>query len=270
MLLEHSKLAGDHPVTHVQRFRRDWVLKKEAPSVRAKGGKRGEITEFSAESRMRLLHLAKNCNIDFCSMLTITYPADFPRDGAQVKRDLKYFKKWLCREIDGIKGLWFLEFQKRGAPHFHFLLDVDLGEQGPLILKRRGGVRRGESSDSYETCDLVEKRAALAWYRTVKSGDEKHLKAGVCWEKLESEDAALRYAAMHAGKPKQKSVPKEYRNVGRFWGKIGDVHLVGGELEEITAEEIFARFGVDALSSRGRIKKYLWDASGEFSQNSPA
>lgn len=261
MLLDHSRHAGDLPVARVERYRRDWVVKRDCENTLVpKGGQRDVIKEFSYEARYRLLHFCKNCNADFFSMLTITYPRDFPRDGKAVKNDLRKFKQWLQREVEGIQGVWFLEFQRRGAPHFHFLLSVDLRDQGTLITKRRGGTRRGEKSDTYATVDICEKRAAASWYRIVKSGDEKHLKAGVCWEVLESHDAALRYAAMHAGKPKQKEVPEDYQNVGRFWGKIGPIAIVGGEEFEMTSEQIFERFGVDAMSRKGRIKKYLWDA----------
>jgi hypothetical protein len=107
----------------------------------------------------------------------------------------------------------------------------------------------------------MERDLAAAWYRIVGSGDEKHLKAGVSWEVLEQEDAAIRYAAKHAAKPRQKMVPAEYHNVGRFWGIVGGVKAIAldDEIEEMTTEELLAEFGHDAISSKGLIKKYLWD-----------
>jgi ribosomal protein L18 len=260
-LKEHVEICGDMPVVGVRKYRRDWVVQKKAGfEIKAKGAKRGEITAFSAESRYRLLHLAKNCNADFKSMITLTYPALFPGDGHSVKRHLKNFKDWLSRECEDVKALWFLEFQKRGAPHFHMLVDIDLSYQGVLALKKRTGVRRGEKSNCYETCQICEDRASEAWYRIVGSTDEKHLRAGVCWERLEDEDAALKYAAKHAAKCKQKLVPEKFLNVGRFWGKLGDIKLIGGELEHVTVDEILGRFGGSAISRHGRVKKYLWDA----------
>jgi hypothetical protein len=261
-LKEHVEICGDMPIVGVRKYRRDWVVQKKAGfEIKTKGAKRGEITAFSAESRYRLLHLAKNCNTDFKSMITLTYPATFPGDGMQVKFHLKMFKQWLSRECEGVRALWFLEFQKRGAPHFHMLVDIDLSDQGTLTLKKRTGVRRGEKSDCYETCQICEARASEAWYRIVGSTDEKHLRAGVCWECLEDEDAALKYAAKHAAKCKQKLVPEKFLNVGRFWGKLGDIKLIGGELERVTADEILGRFGGAAISRHGRVKKYLWDAA---------
>lgn len=263
VLAEHVKLQGDLPVTKIKVFRRDVVVCRETGSVPRKftGRKRGDITEFSFESRMRLLHFAKNCNADFHSMLTATYPRKFPADGRLVKKHLNTFTVWLRREVDGIRGIWFLEFQKRGAPHFHFLLDVNLEDQGKVIKKRRSGINRGEKSALYRTCQLCEDRASAAWYRIVKSGDERHLRAGVCWEQLEESDAALRYAAMHAGKPKQKEVPEEFQNVGRFWGKIGPVWVENAGEMEMSTDELFYIFGPEAMSRSGRVKKFLWDAS---------
>jgi len=61
-------------------------------------------------------------------------------------------------------------------------------------------------------------RCSASWYRFVGSGDEKHLAAGTRVERLRKQDGARRYAVKYAGKMKQKHVPKDFRNVGRFWG----------------------------------------------------
>lgn len=268
-LVNHCISHRDMRVRGVIRLRRDTIVLKQfaGDDDLLRSQKRGMINQFSHQSRYRLLTMAKNCNVNFCSMLTITYPANFPRDGRLVKRDLDCFKKWLRREVEGIAGLWFLEFQKRGAPHFHFLLSLDLADQGEVIVKRRSR-RHGHALDNYQTCKVVEERAAAAWYRIVNSGDPKHLRAGVSWEILEDSDAAAKYAAKHAAKPNQKHVPDEYVSVGRFWGKLGDVYLIDrdgnrldhGALETMTTEDIFRIFGADAMSNNGRVKKYLWDA----------
>lgn len=264
-LVNHAIFHRDQPVRGIRRYRRDVVVEKfprydEAGEVVHGGGDRGEIRTFSQRSRLRLLFIVKNCNANFKSMLTVTYPAEFPRDGRQVKRDLDVLKKWLQRRVHGILGIWFLEFQKRGAPHFHFLLDADLRSYGETVLRRRSGKLRGHSKDTYETQAECEADVAAAWYRIVGSGDEKHLRAGVSWEVLESEEAAMKYAAQHAAKPHQKVVPAEYLGVGRFWGKLGKIQLVGGdELEPLGTDDVFAKFGPVAMSSSGRVKKYLYD-----------
>lgn len=266
-LVFHCISHRDLPARGVRRYRRDAVVEKKMADDLGWGGKRGEVKEFSFQARMRLLHLARNCQCDFASMATLTYPATFPGDGGVVKRHLDAFKKWLARRVPGILGIWFLEFQRRGAPHFHILLDLDLASQGDLVCKRRTRLA-GHRQESYETCQAVEDDFSRAWYRIVASGDERHLRAGVCVERLESSDAAMRYAACHAAKPRQKEVPLNFLNVGRFWGRLGAVRLVGGEdLDECDTTDIIQEFGPDAVSTRGRVKRYLW---GQEKSDEPA
>ena len=109
---------------------------------------RNQVTAFSDGSKRRLLFTARNFpGMD--AMLTLTYPADFPMNGRLVKDHWKRFRQWLIRN-DVVTGLWVLEFQKRGAPHFHIFLR-----------------------------DYIDRhKIAEAWYRIVGSGDPKHLSAG--------------------------------------------------------------------------------------------
>ena len=262
-LTEHTKLHRDLPVRGVRRFLRDVVVvKKSVNNFDSRGRPAGAvITEFSHQARMNLLHTAKNCGITFHSMATFTYPREFPRDGRQVKNDLKRQNQWFDRHFPGVRAIWFLEFQKRGAPHFHHLLDIDLASYSELVERRRKS-RVGDRA-TYRTSHEMERDLARAWYRIVGSGDERHLQAGVSWEVLEISDAAVRYAAKHAAKPRQKHVPEEYHNVGRFWGRIGEVRAVEitDDIEEMTTEQVFAEFGPDAMSSKGKVKKYLWDVT---------
>lgn len=263
-LSEHVKLFGDSPVRGVRRYRRDWIVEKKCgEDYHSEGRPEGAlVTHFSSRSRYRLLFWTKNCDCDFLSMLTITYPMAFSRDGRHVKNDLDNFKTWLRRTFPEIKGIWFLEFQMRGAPHFHLLLSLELPHLGEVVMKKRTRKHDSHTSQSYRTVQSVEDKASLAWYRIVGSGDEKHLRAGVCWEILENSEAAIRYAGKHAAKPHQKQVPEQYMSVGRFWGKFGGLKIVGGEdLEFCTTEQLFRIVGCDAVSSKGRVKKYLFDAS---------
>jgi hypothetical protein len=55
-----------------------------------------------------------------------------------------------------------------------------------------------------------------AWYEIVGSGNRDHLLAGTRVERLRKPGA--RYAVKYASKMRQKSVPVEYQNVGRFYG----------------------------------------------------
>lgn len=152
--------------------------------------KRGEIMEFTQDSRSRLAFVANNTPITFTWMITLTYPREFESDGKVVKGHLNKFLTWARRAKPGIEYLWFLEFQKRGAPHFHILVD----------------------------CPLDRQKVSERWFHHVNSGDELHIKAGTNVERIRTQDGARRYVVKYSMKMQQKKVPKAYRNVGRFWG----------------------------------------------------
>lgn len=157
---------------------------------------------FTEEARRRLAFVAANSSIDFFMMATVTYPERFPSDGVKVKRHLYNLLKWQQRAYGPHNYLWFIEFQGRGAPHFHILLDKIFG---PV--------------------EVVDRRAELSrkWYEIVGSDDPKHLAAGTRLERLRSPEGGRRYAVKYAMKMRQKAVPPGYRSVGRFYGYSKDV-----------------------------------------------
>jgi hypothetical protein len=122
-------------------------------------------------------------------------------DGRKAKRDLDALLKYLRRR--GLLYLWVLEFQLRGAPHFHMALS--------------GGIPKAE--------------LALAWYRIVNSGDRRHLRAGTRIEGIRSLRAVGMYFSGYASKLAQKDVPEGYQDVGRFWGCSRELCASGDLLE---------------------------------------
>lgn len=250
----------DLPVAQIQKFRNSTVVRKHPPEgFTSKGRPEGAvIRELSHQARMRYLHTAINCNATWRSLPCVTYPREFPRNGAAVKRDRMRLNQWFLYHFHGVIGMWMMEFQMRGAPHFHDLSDIDLASYGPLVKKRRRRPAKGAESDEYWTCEEMERDLAQAWYKIVGSGDERHLKAGVSWEVCQTVDGAIRYASQHAAKPHQKRVPVEYHNLGRFWGKYGPLQVIGEEPQAATTEDVFREFGPAAMSSRGKVKKHIW------------
>lgn len=91
------------------------------------GGNRGDVTVFSAGSRMRLLRKlarvsppAVNGFRHRCTFLTLTTRAiHHPR---QYKEFMRAFFKRLGRKAPSLAAIWRLEFQERGAPHLHLIL----------------------------------------------------------------------------------------------------------------------------------------------------
>ncbi|GAG60722.1 unnamed protein product [marine sediment metagenome] len=156
-------------------------------------------------------------------MITLTYPCVYPSDGKLVKRQLRAFLKFaLCHlfpreeNCERIAYLWFLEFQARGAPHIHILLDARV-------------------PTSFDHTRIIRERVSAAWYRIVDSGDPAHLAAGTRCEAIREPDGAAHYAVKYAHKMRQKAVPSDYQNVGRFWGHSKAVTPV--PLEEISCRE---------------------------------
>lgn len=187
------------PIVGVIRYRTDLVVKRADGAAQEGGGTRQEVKEFSRHSRARLAFVASNTDVSFTTMVTLTYPADYPRDGSRVKRDLRTFLTAFRRYTHNCELLWFLEFQKRGAPHVHILADC-------LLPSKRDDLKN------------FRKWVAYKWYKVCGELDGKHLYAGTRTEALRSAEGGAHYAVKYAGKMQQKTVPDDYRNVGRFWG----------------------------------------------------
>lgn len=185
------------PIVRVDVYRQDLVVHREAVGGRGVadpgGSTRGEIFQFSPESRRRLMFVVANTDVDFLTLITLTYPAVFPKDGLIVRAHRRTFLEWCRRRWPGMQYLWFLEWQQRQAPHIHLMLDQ---------------ARKDEDIDA----------VALYWYHVVGSGDPKHLQAGTSTEKVRKHKGLRNYAVKEAAKMYQKTVPAEYRNVGRLWG----------------------------------------------------
>ena len=177
----------------VKCFSRDLIFSFSFPSVSVRSrripfpSKRGKIKTFSWRSSRRLRFLVRNTADMWRVFLTLTWPGDFPISGVEVKRQLNSFLQYLRRV--GVKYIWVLEFQDRGAPHIHMFLS---GRVSIPEVSRR-------------------------WYEIVGSGDIRHLQAGTSVRSVSSGEV-LGYVCSYVRKMKQKTVPDGFRDVGRFWG----------------------------------------------------
>lgn len=84
------------------------------------GGQRGKVTVFSAGSRRRLLQKTARLEIEKAVFITLTYPQRFP-SGSDAKKHLRALFERLRRRYPKSSAMWRLEYQKRGAPHFHLI-----------------------------------------------------------------------------------------------------------------------------------------------------
>lgn len=65
----------------------------------------------------------ENSVVEYVTLVTLTYPASWP-DVRASKEHLRVFARWLLRSSGATSVLWVLEWQARGAPHYHLLVDA--------------------------------------------------------------------------------------------------------------------------------------------------
>jgi len=182
----------------------DIAIGGEYAAVRAtKGGapdtrewKRGNISTFSPRSRSRMLQkMAKTdtrSTPPAITFITLTYPDDWPEDRQDYKTDLDKWAKRLLREHPDCWALWRLEFQERGAPHFHFLI---FGSQR-----------------------IDWDWAKLAWTDITGDTSIAHYTYGCRVDPLTSWEDAGRYCAKYNAKVSEVAPPLD---CGRCWGIRG-------------------------------------------------
>lgn len=183
------------------------------------GGKRGDIEIFSAGSRYRLFRLLHQLEFKTVCFLTLTYPDEFPTDPKIYKANLKEFHRKFEVEWPGVQGVWRLEFQKRGAPHYHIMfLDWRPDDSGTI---------------------------EWLWKSTCHTWDMAHELLGVNYELVVDQNQQrliAHYMAKYIAKVDQTEVKNATVKCGRWWGKwnIEDPSPVEFEVSDRQAEWITA------------------------------
>jgi hypothetical protein len=195
-----------------------------------------EVTEWSRKSRSNMVKTLASLDwgplhelgavARVAAMVTLTYPAEWESvapDGKTVKRHLEAWKERYRRAWgESIIGAWKLEFQGRGAPHFHILMAPPHG------CARGRGVGAGLSFHRW---------LSVVWADVVDHQDPaeymKHLEAGTnvnYAEALKCSDPkrlAVYFGkhGVYRDKEYQHIVPKAWQapgaGPGRFWGYWG-------------------------------------------------
>lgn len=164
---------------------------------------RGKVKKFSKRSRTRLMRtLAKINRRKLPLFVTLTYPSEFPNDYQIYKDDLRKFFKRLQYRYPDFAAIWKLEFQKRGAPHYHLLV--------------------------WGLSIYCKQLISLLWYQVVGSGDPKHLLAGTQVQKIRSWRGVMAYASKYMGKLETDASGLS----GRFWGISGRGCIPWSAIEE--------------------------------------
>jgi hypothetical protein len=195
---------------------------------------RAVIDRWSSKSRGNLIRLVASSDWrpmmrdGVPVMVTLTYPGDWSSwapDGAAVKRHLERFKEMWRKEFGRPRGLWKLEFQRRGAPHVHLLLPMP---HGLTLTAFRGWV-----AWHWNRAVMLDDLGSSAWWVVADRAD--HLRAGTAVDLQEGmrcrdPKRIAVYFLKHSSKTKdgkeyQHVVPARYRvqgaGPGRFWGFWG-------------------------------------------------
>jgi len=97
----------------------DLTYKGKRPPVTHR---RGVVRGFSAGSRRRMINFVSRFDLtgQRCVFMTLTFNG-IP-SAKDAKRALKMFSMRLRRAHAGMSGIWRVEMQERGSPHFHLIL----------------------------------------------------------------------------------------------------------------------------------------------------
>lgn len=210
------------------------------------GGRRGSITGISQASRRRMLRtlLRLDYNLTCADWVTLTYHREWGR-GPEVWH--AHLDRWIQQlQADyssfGPSAFWVLEFQKRGAPHFH-----------PLVIWRRSPAEHQFRSWTLRT-----------WHEIAEPTSEEHSRAGTRVDRIRSGDRQgarriLFYLVKYSSKQAQKRAldPEtgELCPTGRMWGKTRD--LPQTELASIHLDASETAILLRRLRRWGRRSRYL-------------
>lgn len=176
--------------------------------------KRGKVQAFSARSRSRLLQSFAKTQMgsygDTALFITLTYHHEWGEVPCLWKDDLEEWFRRVKRQYPHAWGYWRLEFQFRGAPHYHLLL-FNVPESAKADLKRHW---LDVAEACCEWCHLYMAKVDL----------------------LKEWSQVGRYCSKYVAK-KEEYIPEE---PGRFWGILGREERAERVISvEVTEQEAF-------------------------------
>ena len=189
---------------------------------------RGKISKFSPAARKRLLRMIATFGDAVPIFMTLTYWKDWPEDPAEWKRHLDNFVKALKRHNPNLSGIWRLEAQKRGAPHFHLLV------YGGRVPKKWVA----------ETCA-----------RCSEDESAEHIKAGTRVESLRTAEGAMFYCAKYMAKSEVLKLPDYWENVGQHWGVFNRKMLPVDPVRSVLVSDLVASKMIGFM--RERLQAYM-------------
>lgn len=224
----------DYPIVRLKKYRNGLEIIREGKTEIAKnsGGKRGKVKILSSQSLKRLAFTVITSQVEFRSIITLTYGAIHPLNGSISKGHLSTFLGEMRRIFGLFSYCWFLEFQKRGVPHYHILTDLE----EPSTEQREAMAYtwvHAQTEMLYFHGNFTKSRREEESNKVFKV--HSHKKA---WEKIRKADGAKFYVVKYASKKEQKRVPPKYSDTGRFWATSRDVPSKDFQEVDVTEEEL--------------------------------
>lgn len=220
------------------------------PSTR---GDRGEIAGLSPAARRRLLMRLTRIPLGelVAFAVVLTYHEGYELEPSRWHAQLHTWETKLLRDWStfGPSLIWMLEFQERGAPHYHVVVCF---QREPAIAQLRRWV-------------------ATSWNAIAEPGDAAHLRAGTRVDRINASTSRggkklLAYLAKHAGKSKQKHLRDplsgEDRPTGKMWDVFGDLPAVVLAEVDVAGDELTQLYR--RLRRWGKSSRYLSQLGKRF------
>lgn len=223
--------------------------------------KRSAVTLFSRASRLRLLQKMATIKGNGLKsvFITLTYGQAFPSP-REAKRHLDNFMKQLRRKHETVSGFWRLEFQRRGAPHFHMVL---FGL--PFVAKDELAARWAKIIGA-DYWDYSGDEVRQPFTRIELLSSHKHAARYVAKyvAKVGGDDGGFNIASYLTAEGDfiHPVTGINCGSIGRWWGVFNATALPLAPLVEILVDG-FGRFAVDVLRRALAATRWRIDPEGQ-------
>lgn len=202
---------------------------------------RGPITDFTRASQQRFQRAVSMWEpVGKILFVTLTYPRSWP-DPETRRAQFKRFRERMLKDLPHVAGCWKLEYQRRGAPHYHWVIQT--GSECPDPKKYQQWVQK-----TWDSCIGAH---------------------GICRVEVPRSDKKAKfYLTKEMGKMVQSSKAERLKcdnvieHVGRFWGwhnrkelqQVGDYFTLPSEMALLVRSAIQS-FVLDGMERDGVITK---------------
>lgn len=185
---------------------------------------RGNISIFSHAARSRMMYAIAKVRRDLLPLfVTLTYPKEYSENWKDWKRNLEMITRAILREFPNASGIWKLEPQRRGAPHYHLLV------WGVSLCELRGLI-------PYAWNDIVAPSNVehLRWHLGKIGNGNVH-----CVQEVHTQKQMYMYVVKYIS----KAALEGWEYVGKWWGIFGRRNLPLGdevvfEINEKNADDV--------------------------------